>query len=73
MPASLLGNWQAEAGAIHAGVAADVPALVVRRPRRLDAIGDDPDRRLAGHDLVVTTYGMAMRHAWLAERPWDLW
>ena len=70
-PASLLANWKSEiarfaptlrAGFIHPS---ETPAEVWR-----DAEG--ADGFLAGKDVVLTTYGQAMRLDWLAAREWRL-
>jgi non-specific serine/threonine protein kinase len=71
VPASLLGNWKAEADRF-------APALTLRflhasqaDVQELQQAAAGPDA-LAGADLVVTTYGMAARLEWLAQRPWRL-
>ncbi|MBE0564701.1 MAG: DEAD/DEAH box helicase, partial [Krumholzibacteria bacterium] len=72
VPASLLGNWRAEA----ARFTPDLQLLFLHpseTPReRLDAVAAAPQAELAGYDLVVTTYGMAHRQAWLAQQNWRL-
>ncbi|OGV64234.1 MAG: helicase [Lentisphaerae bacterium RIFOXYB12_FULL_65_16] len=71
-PASLLGNWRAE-------IARFAPSLrvVFAHPSEageaeLAEIAAAPETRLAGVDLVVTTYGMALRLEWLRATAWDL-
>ena len=68
LPASLIGNWVSE-------IERFAPSLryVVAHP----AYGNDeadpkvaPD--LSGTDLVITTYGMCQKAAWLKDRLWDL-
>src|SRR5439155_20799107 len=39
---------------------------------KLDRVARNPAAELAGFDLVVTTYGLARRHAWLTEPEWPL-
>ncbi len=70
IPASLLGNWRSEAERF-------APSLVLRflHPaetdrQTLDDVAAAPARRLAGADLVVTTYAMLTRQPWLADVPW---
>ena len=70
IPASLLGNWRSEAARF-------APALELRflHPaetdrQALDDIAAAPARRLAGVDLVVTTYAMLTRQPWLADMQW---
>jgi superfamily II DNA or RNA helicase len=71
LPASLLGNWCAEVGrfapslrllAIHPSEAA---------AEVLTAAARDPDKALAGVDLVLTTYGMLLKQDWLRQRAWS--
>jgi non-specific serine/threonine protein kinase len=69
VPASLLGNWRAEAERFAPGL-----RLVVVHPSAMSAaeIADAPAGALDGADVVLTTYGTAMRIPWLAERAWGL-
>ncbi len=72
VPASLLGNWRAEA----ARFTPELELLFLHpseAPReRLDQVAADPEAELVPYDLVVTTYGMAHRQAWLAQQKWRL-
>jgi len=72
-PASLIANWKAE-------IARFAPSLQAfylhpsETPSAALASLTDADKRTAaftGCDLVVTTYAMAHRLAWLREIPWD--
>ncbi|MBI5367118.1 MAG: DEAD/DEAH box helicase [Planctomycetes bacterium] len=72
VPASLLGNWQAE-------LARFAPSLVVRfvhpsrtPPDELKFAAADPPGYVHGADLVITTYAMLLRQEWLAGLPWGL-
>ena len=67
VPASLIANWKAE-------IARFAPTLAawVAHPSEQDACESDPGEPLTGCDLVITTYGMVARLAWLRERPWNL-
>ena len=72
VPASLLGNWGAEAERFAPSL-----RLMVVHPSETDkatrtAIAAAPDEHLAGTDLVVTTYGMVTRQGWFAEVEWRL-
>jgi len=71
VPASLLGNWRAEA----ARFAPDLNLLFAHpseMPREtLAALTDAPATALRQTDLVVTTYSMASRFAWLPEIQWQ--
>lgn len=72
VPASLLGNWRQELERF-------APSLRVRMLHRsecdadtLDRVARQPQRELAGCDLVVTTYGLVRRQKWLASVTWSL-
>ena len=72
IPASLLGNWRDEAARF-------APSLKLRflHPAETDrqSLADAaaaPEAHLAGTDLVVTTYAMLVRQAWLEEVSWRL-
>ena len=68
LPASLIGNWKAEI----VRFAPEITVFVAHPSER--KAGDDPDAApdLTGIDLVITTYGMLARIAWLRERKWHL-
>ncbi len=72
LPASLLGNWRAEARRF----APKLRLLFVHpaeTPKQdLDDLAEDPARGIAGFDLVVTTYSLIDRTPWLAEQNWRL-
>jgi non-specific serine/threonine protein kinase len=72
VPASLLGNWQAEAERFTPGLRLRFLHPSCGGRAAVDLVGADPDAHLGDCDLVVTTYGMALRLGWLAERTWDL-
>ena len=72
VPASLLGNWREEAARF-------APSLKLRflHPAETDRqtladIEAAPEAHLADTDLVVTTYAMLVRQAWLAQVSWRL-
>ena len=72
VPASLLGNWRAEASRF-----APTLKLAFIHPSEtertvLARIAADPARELAGVDLVVTTYSMLKRQPWLQKVSWRL-
>jgi non-specific serine/threonine protein kinase len=72
VPASLLGNWRAEAGRFAPSL-----RLVFLHPSeidrsRLEAIERDPVGELAQADLVLTTYAMLTRQEWLGQVNWRL-
>ncbi|WP_051434794.1 DEAD/DEAH box helicase [Desulfonatronum lacustre] len=72
IPASLLGNWRAEARHFAPNLRL-LFAHPSETPRKdLDALARDHTRILSGIDLVVTTYSMVGRMPWLAGQPWRL-
>ena len=72
IPASLLGNWRAEAARFAPSL--DLRFLHPSETERetLKQIANAPARSLAGVDLAVTTYAMLARQPWLAEVRWRL-
>ncbi|TVQ98339.1 MAG: DEAD/DEAH box helicase [Desulfovibrionales bacterium] len=72
IPASLLGNWRAEARRF----APNLRLLFLHpseTPRKdLDALARNHQQILSGIDLAVTTYSMVGRMSWLTEHPWRL-
>jgi non-specific serine/threonine protein kinase len=72
-PASLLANWRDEAKRF----APSLRLLIVHPSGNADPLflkrcEADPEKTLAGVDLVVTTYGMAARTEWLEDVGWRL-
>jgi len=71
VPASLIGNWKAEAERF----APDLIVLVAHPSEltksQLEKLAKNPAQKLAGTDLVITTYSMASRLEWLAEPTWS--
>jgi non-specific serine/threonine protein kinase len=69
VPASLIGNWQAE-------IARFAPTLGVRVAHASLSAPEDVKRALGQEpgeiDLVITSYGGVQRLGWLAERAWHL-
>jgi len=72
IPASLLGNWKAEA----ARFTPELKLLMLHTaetPRKtLNEIGNNPQDHLGKYDLVITTYAMTHRLPWLSEQQWHL-
>jgi non-specific serine/threonine protein kinase len=66
-PASLISNWKTEIDRF-------APSLStwIAHPSERDQCDTDPGEQLGRHDLVITTYSMAARLAWLRERQWNL-
>jgi len=71
-PASLIANWRVEIEkfapllSVFYAHPAETPA------DELAAAGQAPAQALAGRDLVITSYSMAVRLAWLKETKWNL-
>jgi len=64
VPASLIGNWRAEAGKF-------APTLRLHIAHRSTGDTEKPNARtLAATDLVITTYGMVARLDWPAATSW---
>ena len=72
VPASLVGNWKEEL----ARFAPQLRAIFVHRSENeaavLDRLAADPEGVLAGHDVVVTTYTLVKKLAWITQMPWRL-
>ena len=72
VPASLIANWRDEL----AKFAPTLKTCVVHPSEKLDDWSDDNQEAMAqtigAMDLLITTYGMATRLAWLAGRPWNV-
>ena len=74
VPASLVANWKAEIGRFAPSLAAFY-AHPSETPAAALAMMADVKRRaatLSGMDIVITTYAMVHRVAWLREVPWGL-
>jgi superfamily II DNA or RNA helicase len=72
VPASLIANWKAE-------IQRFAPSLGVFYAHPAETPSDElaraakaPARALAGRDLVITSYSMGVRLAWLKELNWSL-
>lgn len=72
LPASLLGNWRAEAEKFAPQLKLRFLHRAVDGGRDLEALGENPQKELADCDLAVTTYAMLTRQDFLAEVDWNL-
>ncbi len=72
LPASLLGNWNAEIQRFtpHLRVRFVHPAQTGQE--ELQAIAADPQQLVESTDVVATTYSMLLRQPWLHEIAWRL-
>jgi non-specific serine/threonine protein kinase len=69
VPASLIGNWQAEIARFAPTLAVRVAHASVTPPEAVKVeLGDDS----GAIDLIITSYGGAQRLGWLADRNWHL-
>jgi hypothetical protein len=66
VPASLLGNWQAEAQRFTPGL-----RLLVAHPS-VRPTASIMEEEVAAHELVLTTYGTLERLPWVKRRDWGL-
>jgi non-specific serine/threonine protein kinase len=68
IPASLIGNWKSELGRF----APELRYLIVHPSESSQAQAIPGASQAHGTDLVITTYSMLTRLAWLREYDWDL-
>ncbi|MBS1992378.1 MAG: DEAD/DEAH box helicase [Cyanobacteria bacterium SZAS LIN-3] len=72
LPASLLANWQAELNRFAPSIKASFVHPSIMTAEEMALVAKDPGLHLFETDLVVTTYGMALRQPWLLEHKWHL-
>lgn len=72
LPASLLGNWLAEAARFAPSLRLFVAHPSETEAGPLAAAARDPGRALTGIDLVLTSYGMLSKQEWLRRCGWSL-
>jgi len=72
VPASLIGNWRQELARFAPSLAVFFAHRSETSSETLDRVAADPARELAAFDLVITTYGLVRRQAWLAKTKWSL-
>ena len=72
LPASLLGNWRAEAEKFAPQLRLCFLHRAVDGGRDLERMAANPRKELAGCDLAVTTYAMLARQSFLADVEWNL-
>jgi non-specific serine/threonine protein kinase len=71
-PASLLGNWRQELARFSPSLRVFIAHSSECEAADLARRASDPQRQFAEFDLVITTYGLVRRQAWLAEARWSL-
>ena len=72
VPASLLGNWRAEAARFAPSLKLCFLHPAESDREALNEIASAPAEHLAGADLAITTYTMLVRQTWLADLHWRL-
>jgi len=72
LPASLLANWKAEMQRFTPTLRTCFIHPTETDKASLAATGKKPGKALAKTDVVLTTYGMLLRHQWLIDMPWQL-
>ncbi len=72
VPASLIANWKAEIARFSPSLSVFYAHPAETRDEELKRAGADPKAALAGRELVITSYSMAARLAWLKEVGWSL-
>lgn len=72
VPASLLGNWRQEAARFAPSLAVCVVHGSEMPAEELQRRAKDPEKGFADCDLVVISYGMVRRQAWLKQVTWSM-
>ena len=71
VPASLMGNWKSELQKFAPSLSVFCAHPSETPAPELSRTGRDPLSTLAGKDLVITSYSMALRLTWLKEVHWN--
>ena len=72
LPASLLANWKSEKERFAPGLNAVFVHPSETDKTVMQKMGADPAGYFKGADMVLTTYGMLMRQAWMLDVAWSL-
>ncbi len=72
VPASLIANWKSEIGRFAPSLSVFYAHPSESPTEDLTRLARDPAKALASADLVITSYSMATRLAWLKEVKWGL-
>ena len=72
VPASLIANWKAEIQKFAPSLSVFYAHPAETPSEKLAAVAKNPATALTRHDLVITSYSMAVRLGWLKEIPWNL-
>jgi SNF2 family DNA or RNA helicase len=71
VPASLIANWKAEIQKFAPSLSVFYAHPSETPNEELAAAAKIPSKALEGKDLVITSYSMAIRLAWLKEVDWN--
>jgi non-specific serine/threonine protein kinase len=72
VPASLIANWRAEIQKFAPSLSVFYAHPAETSNEMLSAVPKNPPAALAGIELVITSYSMAVRLAWLSEARWNV-
>jgi non-specific serine/threonine protein kinase len=72
VPASLIANWKAEIQKFAPSLSVFYAHPAETPNEKLTAAARTPATALTGNDLVITSYSMAVRLAWLKEAAWNI-
>ena len=72
VPASLIANWKAEIHKFAPSLSVFYAHPAETPNEELAKAGKEPEKALDGRDLVITSYSMAIRLAWLKETQWSM-
>jgi non-specific serine/threonine protein kinase len=72
VPASLIANWKAEIHKFAPSLSVFYAHPAETPNEELARAGKEPEKALEGKDLVITSYSMAIRLAWIKELRWSM-
>jgi non-specific serine/threonine protein kinase len=72
VPASLIANWKAEIQKFAPSLSVFYAHPAETADEDLTSVARAPAARLEGKDLVISSYSMSIRMAWLKEMKWEL-
>ena len=72
VPASLIANWKAEIQKFAPSLSVFYAHPAETPNEKLTAAAQTPDSALAGNDLVITSYSIVVRQAWLKDARWNV-
>ena len=72
LPASLIANWRAEIQKFAPSLSVFYAHPSETPNTEMTQVAKDPVKALAEHDLVISSYSMAIRLAWLKDLTWNM-